>query len=846
MSINLKTPLVEALATTKKHLQKLRERGINTVEDFLHYFPRAYEDTSKITRIANLTAGEDIQTIQGKITRLELKKTHGRVKVIEGVLEDETGAIDLVWFNQIFILRILRAGDMIIASGKVKDGFRRLSFSVSSYEKMSEPLIHRSGQVNNDYIDYTEKENQELRIRNQEDENGNYESQIKNQEKENKDVMVSLSNHDAGNGTDKLAILRQAQDDNKQAQSENQKTSKLVLPKNQKTRLPDCQLLHVGRIVPVYPEFPPISSHWLREKIQPFLTLAKEVGEYLPESIRLAEKLIKRGEAIFEIHLPTSQKKLEQGRLRLAFDELFLLQLATLQRKKDYQSGHAPQVSFNIDLIKSFLEKLPFQLTDAQRIASFQILKNLDSSQPMLRLLVGDVGSGKTVVAAVAALATIKSGFQVAIMAPTEILAAQHLKTLSELLAKFDVNIRLLLGATKTKERQEILIGIEDGTIDLIIGTHALIQKDVNFKNLGLAVIDEQHRFGVLQREKLLKANSDQRAVSSLSAVADEQLTTSSEQLIVNSEKESDKIVNPPENQKTSRLENQHPHLLTMTATPIPRTLAQVLYGDQDLSVINEMPKGRKKISTHLVPPKKRLAAHEWIRKKIKEGRQAFVVCPLIEDSEKLEAASAKREYDYLKEEVFPDLNIGILHGRMKSLEKQEVMQNFKKGTIDILVSTAVIEVGIDVPNAAIMFIENSERFGLSQLHQFRGRVGRGEHQSYCLLFTSSNEPNTLQRLNALTQTNDGFKLAEIDLKLRGPGEIYGTRQSGIPDLQIADFTNVKLISQSRLVAEKVLAENLLEKHPELKKKFTEFLEKNLKNNPKMQEYENKYKNMKL
>ena len=406
--------------------------------------------------------------------------------------------------------------------------------------------------------------------------------------------------------------------------------------------------------------------------------------------------------------------------------------------------------------MKSLVDGLPFSLTGAQRRTLIEILKDMSGELPMLRLVQGDVGSGKTIVAVLAALNVVKAGYQVAFMVPTEVLAKQHYSKLKELFDGFGISVEILLGGVGDKKI--LHKALSKGEIDIVVGTHALIQEGVEFKKLGLAIVDEQHRFGVEQRKKLAA--------------------------------------------------NGTPHLLSMTATPIPRTLAMILYGDLDISLIDEVPSGRKPVVTRLVLEKKRNDAYKWIYDKVKEGDQVYVICPLVEDSDKLEEVkSVTAEFERLSKGAFKGLKIGLLHGRMSSQEKQDVMDDFKAGKIEVLVSTSVIEVGIDVPNATIMMIEGAERFGLSQLHQFRGRVGRGDKQSYCFLMPSKYTPEGMARLSALERTHSGFDLAEVDLQMRGPGEIYGVRQSGIPDLKIASFGDQELVRTAKEMAERYLAD---------------------------------------
>ncbi len=537
--------------------------------------------------------------------------------------------------------------------------------------------------------------------------------------------------------------------------------------------------IHTAGMVPVYPQHEVITSKWLRGKIHPLLTCTKDFEEILPSEIMEEEGLMPKSEAVKEVHFPTNQKRLEKARDRLAYEELFLLQLSAVQRKQEWKNSRGKdsfikEVKMDVDFVKNFFSTLPFTPTNAQKVTIFEILSDFDKPYPMMRLLEGDVGSGKTIVAVTALLNAVIHGYQAAIMAPTEVLARQHMHSITELIQNYEakfplknpINIQFLIGSLKTKEKKSVHDGINNGQVDIVIGTHALIQESIKFPRLGLAVVDEQHRFGVKQREVLMKQGS--------------------------------------------------PHVLNMTATPIPRTLAMVAYGDHDLSVINEMPPGRQIIVTKVVPPEHRTQVNLFIADKVQKGEQVYVICPLIDDSEKLEVKSVKAEYERLHS-VFPDFKIGLLHGRLKSEEKEVVMRQFKGKEIDILVSTSVIEVGVDVPNATVMLIEGAECFGLSQLHQFRGRVGRGKKQSYCFLCPSPDAQGSYERLKAMVECSDGFKLAEIDLKLRGPGEVYGVRQSGIPDLKIANLANGVLVVRVRKAAEHMVESEKLDKYPVLK-----------------------------
>ena len=548
--------------------------------------------------------------------------------------------------------------------------------------------------------------------------------------------------------------------------------------------------LHTARLVPIYPTTARLTQKQIRYLVKLSQTALPKVGDWLPSPIILRQKLLDLKTALRQIHFPEKEPILQRARFRLKFDELFLIQLEALKIKEALKKEKAPLIGFKENDTKKFVASLPFQLTQAQRKAAWEILKDLEKTNPMNRLLEGDVGSGKTVAAAIAMFNTALNKFQSALMAPTEILAQQHFETLKKLFAKSKIRIGLLtssaarLTGKKEIKKKELLEKNAEGKIDILIGTHALIQKNVRFKNLGLTIIDEQHRFGVEQRKKLKEMNLSSN--------------------------------------------DGRPHLLSMTATPIPRSLALTVYGDLDLSVLDEMPPGRKKVFTKIVPPEKRTKAYQFIRTEIEKGRQVFVICPLIEESDKLGVKAATTEYEKLNEEIFPDIKIGILHGRMPTKEKEQVMKGFLKKEYKILVSTAVVEVGVDVPNATIMMIEGSERFGLAQLHQFRGRVGRGEYQSYCLLFTENGGETVSQRLNALVKSHDGFALAEQDLKFRGPGEVYGSKQSGFfPNLRIARLTDYDLIKITRQEAGSLLKDDLeLTKYPVLKDKVANFTEK--------------------
>ena len=509
--------------------------------------------------------------------------------------------------------------------------------------------------------------------------------------------------------------------------------------------------LHVGRLVPVYPLTANLSAKWMRRWVHSALDMSLHaVEEVVPEDILQRNSLLSAQEALRQMHFPESEEQRQRAVHRLAFDEFFFIQLGTLQRRREWQLDQ-PGVAVDVDPIstQAFLDSLPFSLTHHQQEALTEILADVGKPAAMNRLLQGDVGSGKTVVAAAVALQMAKHGLQTVVMAPTEVLAEQHIQTFKGFLDPFAVRCALLTGSTRKSERKAILADLESGALDLLVGTHAVIQDDVVFDDLGLAVVDEQHRFGVRQRAVL-------------------------------------------------RRKGRNPHVLVMTATPIPRSLALTLYGDLDVSTIREMPTGRLPITTRWVPAEKRLPANEFVAKQIAQGRQAFIIFPLIEESETLEVRAAKSEFNRLQKEVFPQLKVDLLHGRLTSRQKEKVMRAFAAGETDILVSTPVVEVGIDVPNATVMMIESAERFGLAQLHQFRGRVGRGEHQSYCLLLSDSANAAENERLRVLEEQRDGFALAEKDLMLRGPGEFFGTRQAGLPALKVAKLSDLSTLELAR------------------------------------------------
>ncbi len=563
---------------------------------------------------------------------------------------------------------------------------------------------------------------------------------------------------------------------------------------------------NTGRLVPIYSVTEHLSQKQIRALVQEVLPLANEVPDWLPEKIIEENDLVPLSSALLGIHFPDSKDHLKAATDRLKFDELFFVQLMAEQSRRRRQDEHAPMLSFHETEVKEFVSRLPFTLTKTQKIAAWEILQDIAKPQPMNRLLSGDVGSGKTVVAALAMFNSGLNGFQSALMAPTEILATQHYHSLGKLLGNKAV-VALLTGSqsmllnsqpsTRSNSvlKKEVLRNLKEGKINIVVGTHALLSKGVDFKNLGLVIVDEQHRFGVRQRQEIQE-------------------------------------------------KGHNVHFLSMTATPIPRSLALMMYGDLDVSVINELPPGRKKIITRLAEPLHRAKAYAFIAEQIKKGRQAFVVCPVIESKEHLtinneqsetaepalgikyqvssinDKKSVLAEYEKLSKKIFPEFRVGYLHGKMKAPEKDAVMTNFAAGKIDILVSTSVVEVGVNIPNASVMMIEGAEKFGLAQLHQFRGRVGRSEHQSYCILFTDSDSAKVQERLKYFEAHSDGFALAEKDLSLRGPGQVYGTEQSGMQNFRLATLVDRDLIKKARSAAREIAPE--IKKYPLLYKRIGE------------------------
>lgn len=704
--------------------QTLSTLGLYTLEDMLYLFPRRYDDYSQLKSINRLEYGEEttiLGTIQSIITR---PIRGGRLQMTEAVISDGTSFLRVSWFNQPWLTSRYAPGTQVVLSGKVEQYLGRLVMT-------------------------------------------------------NPEIEPIEQDH-----------------------------------------------LHTNRIVPVYPLTAGLNQKNLRRMIfQTVSYWAPRVQDYLPEKVRSAVKLVDLSTALLNIHFPESQDLLDVARWRLAFDEIFLLQMGVLRQKRTWQTAVAQVFDTPQEWLDQQIDRLPFPLTGAQKRALGDIQTDLASGRPMDRLIQGDVGSGKTVVAGLAIAMVARHGAQAAVMAPTSILAEQHYRSLTRLLAgqqiamqaaeaetpevqagipaEADENqqpaadpqpagdhmaegsyplrpgeIRLLIGDTPEAEKQEIREGLANGSIKVVIGTHALIESPVQFKHLQLAVIDEQHRFGVAQRATL-------------------------------------------------RSKGQNPHLLVMTATPIPRSLALTVYGDLDLTVMDEMPPGRQPVGTHVLRPVERERAYHLIRTQIEKGRQAFIIYPMVEqnggeedallseDKKQQPVLSAVEEHARLQKDIFPNLSIGLLHGRLKPEEKEAVMKRFRDRDFDILVSTTVVEVGVDIPNATVMLIEGANRFGLAQLHQLRGRVGRGNSQSYCLLVPDKEDAVENERLAVMAETNDGFVLAERDLQQRGPGEFLGTRQAGYTELRLASLTDVRLIEKARQQAQALFQEDPQLESPE-------------------------------
>jgi len=667
------TPVSKLAGVGQYYSRKLKRLEIDTLQDLIYYFPFRYDDFSQIEKIQNLTPGKKL-SIQGIIWEIRNVRIRSGKFITVATVADNSGTIEVVWFNQPYLTKILKAGMQISLSGKVERSGSRLKLISPSYE-----------------------------------------------------IIRQTANFQIPNS--KLEIGKRS-----------------FASQNWKLEIPT---LHTGRLVPVYPETEGVSSKWLRAKIAKFLPIyLKEQKDFLPQEIIKRQKLQNLQEALRKIHFPKSYQEVKEARKRLAFDELFLLQLLSALRKKEWHdTKKSSKMWANYQEIEKFVKNLPFTLTSAQKKAVGEILQDMQKDTPTNRLLEGEVGSGKTVVAAIAAYLTFLNDQDTLIAAPTEILAFQHQKTLEQILSPYGITVGIWTGSKKIEGQ-------------ITCGTHALLSSFKPKRQIGLVVVDEQHRFGVAQRAKLFLDQS-------------KKLT---------------------------------PHLLTMTATPIPRTLALTLYGDLDLSLLDEMPTGRQKIATYVVPNYKRNDAYKFIEKQIKDGRQAFIITPFVEPSETMDTIkAATEEFEKLKAKFAKTTKLGLLHGRLKSREKEDIITKFRGNKIHILVATPVVEVGIDIPNATIMMIESAERFGLAQLHQLRGRVGRGEHKSYCLLFTDSHAENSLRRLKSMEKIYIGANLAEIDLKMRGPGEIFGLKQSGFANLKMADLSDHQAITIAQNEARRII-----------------------------------------
>lgn len=656
----LDSPVQFAKGVGPQLAKKMHKMEIRTLEDLVFHFPRRYEDRSRLTPIAEVQDGS-FETVSGTVTAKSESRPRRGLVISKVLIDDGSGVMVLLWFNQPFRSAQLMKGMKLYASGKVERNYREIQMNNPEYELES-----------------------------------------------------------------------------------------------------DEDTLNTGRIVPVYPSTENLSQKVLRKIVRQNLESSLHLFEdALPEEIRSRHAFLDYRSALSMIHFPEDFEALEKARRRLIYDELFFLELGLLRFKKDRQVIEKEHhYKADTGILTSFEQHLPFALTRAQKKVVEEITGDLFTTRPMCRLVQGDVGSGKTVVAAYAILAAVSSGYQGGVMAPTEILAEQHYKKFRELLAPLNIEVGLLIGSLSRKEKELQRSRIKSGDMQVVIGTHALIQEEVEFSNLRLVVVDEQHRFGVLQRAELQKKGTN-------------------------------------------------PDMLVMTATPIPRTLALTLYGDLDISVIDELPPGRKPVISRWCRSREAPRIYQFIKSEIRKGRQAYLVCPLIEESDKIAAKAATREAEELAATHFSDVRVGLLHGKIKGADKEEIMKTFRDGSMDVLISTTVIEVGVDVPNASVMVIQNADRFGLSQLHQLRGRVGRGDYKSYCFLIADPGSDEGAARMSIMQKHHDGFLIAEKDLQIRGPGDFYGTRQHGLPDLKISDLIrDHAVLEQARIDAEELVNSN--------------------------------------
>lgn len=653
----------------EKRAVLFNKKGIKTIDDLLYYFPRSHEDRSETREISNCVEGETVCVSVTVFSPVRDVRVRRNMLVSTMVVCDQTGAINIVWYNNRYVKGQFMTGDEYIFYGKITRNRGKL--------EMVNPVFEKKG------------------------------------------------------------VER-----------------------------------FTGKIVPLYPLTEGLTQKILQSSMEMAMKDRGRLEEYIPSDIREKYNVAELNYAMKNIHFPEDFESYNIARRRFVFEELLILQLALLA-KKDDNTVKEGVVFEDILCVNDFVDTLPFPLTGAQKKTLNEILKDCNSGKMMNRLVQGDVGSGKTAVAAAAIYAAVKNGHQAAMMAPTEILAAQHMETLSKFFKDMGINVVMLTGSMKAKEKRLALEMISLGVADVVVGTHAIIQDTVEFKDLAFVVADEQHRFGVEQRAKLAS-------------------------------------------------KGYNPHMLIMSATPIPRTLALILYGDLDISVIDELPPGRKPVKTYAVGESMRKRIFAFLEKNVRAGGQAYVVCPLIEETEKSDLQNAQMLAQKLQE-IFPDFAVGLMHGKMKPKLKEEVMEGFVNGEIKILVSTTVIEVGVNVPNANTMIIENAERFGLSQLHQLRGRVGRGNEQAFCILFAHGNNEVTKKRMETMCISNDGFYISEQDLKLRGPGDFFGTRQHGLPEMKIANlFEDSDILEKSQEAAREIMEEDASlssEKYRGLKKR---------------------------
>lgn len=632
--------------------------GIISFYDLITYYPKDYEDRSRIKNIADLVDGE-LCSFEGTVVSSVSEARPRRGMTISKVsIQDSTGKITAVWFNQQYVKNSIVLGANYIFYGKIDKKLKKPQIVNPAFEKV-----------------------------------------------DNLEMTKSL------------------------------------------------------KVLPVYRATKNLSQNIIRTIMKEALNslLGLEVEELIPDEISRKYSLLSLGESINQIHFPDCFEKKELARWRLVFEELFMLQLGLLSYKSLAVYKRVGIRFTRPSEMEEFIDSLPFKLTGAQKRVLNEVENDMESHNVMNRLVQGDVGSGKTIIAVLSLFKTVKSGYQGALMVPTEILAEQHYKSIKPLFDKYNISVELLSSSQPKKQKQAVFEGLKSGSINVVIGTHALIEDTVQFQKLGLVVTDEQHRFGVRQRSILAE-------------------------------------------------KGQNPDVLVMTATPIPRTLALILYGDLDISIIDELPPGRKPIKTYSVGEDMRERINNFIRQNVEEGRQVYIVCPLVEESEEIDAKSAVVTAEYISSKVFPDLKVGIIHGKLKAAEKDAIMKSFVSGDISILVSTTIIEVGVNVPNATLMVIENAERFGLAQLHQLRGRVGRGAEQSYCVLFNQSKSQVSRERMKIMSQSNDGFVISEKDLEIRGPGDFFGTKQHGLPELKIANlYKDIEILKLAQHSAREVL-----------------------------------------